>query len=115
MNGKTIAITDATFERQVLQAEKLIVVDFWAPWCAPCRAITPALAELAEAYADEVIIAKVDVDENPQSAARYNIMGMPTLVAFRDGQTVGRIEGARPKSFYQAYLDTLIQSVAERR
>ncbi len=108
MAGKTVAVTDATFEQQVLQADKPVMVDFMAPWCAPCRAIAPALEELADEYGDQIIVAKVNVDDNPQSAVTYDIASMPTLIFFKDGQIVGRLVGARPKSYYATYLRELL-------
>ncbi len=113
MAGKTVAVTDATFEQQVLQADKPVMVDFMAPWCAPCRAIAPALEELADEYGDQIIVAKVNVDDNPQSAVAYDIASMPTLIFFKNGQIVGRLVGARPKSYYATYLQQFLsQDVA---
>jgi thioredoxin 1 len=107
--GKPIDVTDADFERQVLGADGPVVVDFWAPWCPPCRVIGPILAELAGEYAGRLTIAKVNIDEQQRSMIRYSIQGAPTLVIFKDGKEVDRLVGARRKSNYQEHFDAVLQ------
>jgi len=87
-----------TWEDDVLHAAQPVLVDFWAPWCAPCRMIAPALEELAEEYAGRVTVAKVNVDENADVAGRYGVQSIPTLLLFREGKVVEQYVGARPKA-----------------
>ena len=96
--GATKAVTDATFEAEVLQAGKPVVVDYWAEWGGPCRQVAPVLEEIATEYGDKIDIVKLNVDDNPAVAQRYGIMNIPTMTVFKDGQVVKEIVGARPKS-----------------
>jgi thioredoxin 1 len=91
--GAELTVTDASFANDVLAANQPVLVDFWAPWCGPCRMIAPQVHELAVAYADRARVAKVNVDENPEIAARYGISGIPTLLIFKNGQVVDRVVG----------------------
>src|SRR6185369_4257010 len=91
--AKPVAVTDQEFSQRVLGAKDLVVVDFWAPWCPPRRAIAPILDELVGEYEGKVTIAKVNTDDNPQSAIQYNVQGIPTMIFFKDGQEVDRIVG----------------------
>ncbi len=109
MAGKTIAVTDADFEQQVLKSDKPVMVDFWAPWCAPCRVVAPVLEELATEYADRVVVAKVNADEHFQYAMQFGVMAFPTLLFFKDGQVVDSIVGAGPKSLYKTRLERILQ------
>ena len=100
-------VTDASFEREVLQAGKPVVVDFWAPWCGPCKAIAPALEELAAA-SDNVEFVMLDIDANPEMAQRYNVLSIPTVILFADGEPRESVYGARAKKHFEtsfaAYL-----------
>ena len=98
MSKHTKTTGTETWEDDVLHATQPVLVDFWAPWCAPCRMIAPALEELAEEFAGRVTIAKVNVDENAEIAGRYGIRSIPTLILFRDGKPVEQLVGARPKA-----------------
>ena len=94
-------LTDATFEQEVLQAETPIVVDFWAPWCGPCRAVEPILAQLEEEHAGRVKFAKLDIDQNLQTASRYDVLSIPTAILFEGGAPRETVVGARPRSYYE--------------
>ncbi|MPW75188.1 thioredoxin [Moraxella catarrhalis] len=100
-----INTTDASFDTDVVNSDGLVLVDFWAAWCGPCKAIAPVLEELAEDYQGRVKIVKVDVDANPQSAARFGIRSIPTLFVFKNGERVDTVVGGRPKSEFAALLD----------
>ena len=100
----TIAVTDATFDAEVRQSDIPVVVDFWAEWCGPCKQIGPALEELSVEYAGRVKIAKVNVDENPGTAAQMGIRGIPALFLFKDGQVVSNKVGAVPKSALHSWI-----------
>ncbi len=93
----TVKVTDESFDRDVLQATKPVLVDFWAEWCGPCKQIAPALDQISEELADLVTIAKVDIDQNPGVPSRYGVRGIPTLMLFRDGQMASMKVGAMPK------------------
>jgi thioredoxin 1 len=101
------SVTDESFETEVLAAGRPVVVDFWAPWCGPCKAIEPALEELA-ASTDKVEFVKLDIDENPRVADRYGVLSLPTVILFGEGEPRETVYGARPKKHFQkafsAYL-----------
>lgn len=102
--SKPVATTDDSFETDVIQANKPVLVDFWATWCGPCLMIAPILEEIADEYTDQVTVAKLDVDENPQTPAQFGVMGIPTLILFKEGEAVERITGYMPKDRLLAKL-----------
>ncbi len=106
--SKPFAVTDDTFEAEVIQSEKLVIVDFWATWCGPCKMVEPALEEIASEYADKVKVARLDVDANNGTAGRYGIMSIPSLLFFKNGEEVDRVIGAVPKSQLTARLNKVL-------
>jgi|SRR5690349_2802083 thioredoxin 1 len=95
---KTVTVTDDSFADDVLLSEKPVIVDFWAEWCGPCRMVAPILEEIADKHSDKITIAKLDVDANPQVAADYKILSIPTMLVFEKGKPVKQIIGAKPKA-----------------
>jgi len=106
--ARPIPVTDATFEQQVLKSPIPVLVDFWAPWCAPCRMVAPILDQLSKEYGSRVRIVKLNVDENPHFAGRYGIQGIPTLLVFRNGTVADRIVGVAAKEHIRAKLNALL-------
>ncbi|WP_316015151.1 thioredoxin [Roseobacter sp. HKCCA0434] len=101
----TVKVTDDSFDADVLKSDIPVVVDFWAEWCGPCKQIGPALEELSDAYEGRVKIAKVNVDENPNSPAQLGVRGIPALFLFKDGQVVSNKTGAAPKAALQGWIE----------
>ena len=103
--AQPIEISDDVFESSVIKSEVPVLVDFWAEWCSPCRMIAPSLKQLASEYGEDVLkVVKVDVDSNPATPGMYGIVGIPTLMLFKDGQVVERITGALPKNAIEAKI-----------
>lgn len=112
MNDNMIRVDDANFAAEVEHAPGLVMVDFWAEWCAPCRAVAPVLERLAAEYQGRVRFAKLNVDEAPDTAAAYGIRSIPTLALFRDGQPVGAIAGAVPQAMLADLIDEQLEPAA---
>ena len=94
-------LTDASFEQEVIQAETPVIVDFWAPWCGPCHAVEPILRQLEEEHGDRITFAKLDIDQNLQTATRYDVLSIPTVILFEGGEPRETVIGARPRSYYE--------------
>ncbi|MBN1438019.1 MAG: thioredoxin [Anaerolineales bacterium] len=103
-----IHVTDPAFEKTVLQSPMPVLVDFWAPWCLPCRMVAPALEKLAEVYAGRLVVAKVNTEENPEWAMRYGIQGIPTMLIFQGGQVVHQQVGALPYPYLRQMVEQVL-------
>lgn len=106
--ANTVPVTDATFEQEVLGSDIPVLVDFWAPWCGPCKLVGPVLEEIASEKAGSLKIAKLNVDENQQYAGQYGVMSIPTMILFHKGKAVGQMVGFRPKPELTRILDNAI-------
>lgn len=104
-----VTATTATWETEVIQHKGLVMVDFWAVWCGPCRMIAPTVEELAKDYAGKLKVIKLNTDENPEVASQYKIMGIPTIIFFKDGQKVDQVVGAVPKGQLQSKIDSFLE------
>ncbi len=109
MGQHTVELTDANFDDQVVNNNGVVLVDFWAAWCMPCRAVAPVVEEIAAEYAGKAMVGKLNVDENPKTAGAYGIMSIPTLMIFKNGQVVDQIVGAQPKAVLAKRLDEALK------
>lgn len=110
MTGKLPDVTDTNFQSEVLESEVPILVDFWAPWCGPCRVVHPILEEISAERDGELKIVSLNVDDNQQTAARYEVLSIPTMILFKDGAEAKRVVGALPKRRLEAELDPVLVS-----
>lgn len=115
VSPNVVDTSDATFEQDVIaaSAEQPVVVDFWAPWCGPCRILGPILEQMADAYAGQVRVVKLNTDENPQTASRFGISGIPAVIAFRDGRPVNQFVGAQPEPQVRSFFEALQPSESD--
>jgi len=111
MISEPINVTDAAFQKTVLESPVPVIVDFWAPWCGPCRMVAPILEKIAKEYADKLIVAKVNTDENQQWASKYNVEGIPTMLMIADGKVVHRQVGALPEPMLREVIDQFLKVV----
>lgn len=114
MSDKIKHVTDATFDQDVLKADKPVVVDFWAPWCGPCRALAPVFEQLAEEYDGKVLFTKVNTDENSDTPMKLGIRGIPTMILYLNGEEADRMVGFSPKPVIQRKLDALVEAAAAK-
>lgn len=108
MTDKTVTVTDANFEEEVIKSDIPVLVDFWAAWCMPCKMLTPILKEIAEEMEGKIKIAKLNVDNSPQSAGQYGIRSIPSLLIFKSGSVIEQMIGALPKKTIQQKIDNVI-------
>lgn len=108
MGNLALKVDDKNWETEVMKAPELVLVDFWAVWCGPCQMVAPIVDELATEYAGKVRVRKLNTDENPEVAGRYQIMSIPTILFFKNGQLVERLVGARPKRQFKEMIDALL-------
>ncbi len=104
MNNNVIAVDKTSFQKEVLNSDKPVLVDFWAAWCGPCRMVSPIIAQIANEYKDKLKVVKVNVDENNELASQYDIMSIPTVFLFKDGKKIDSMIGARPKQMYETMI-----------
>ena len=113
MISEPLHVTDTAFDKTVLQSELPVIVDFWAPWCGPCRMVAPILDKLAKEYAGKMVIAKVNTDENPQWAQKFNVQGIPTMLFVAGGKIVHQQVGALPEPMLRSVVDQFLNVVNE--
>lgn len=104
----TKAVTDASFQSDVIDAGTPVLVDFWAEWCGPCKMIGPALEEISDELSDKLVIAKVNIDENPDAPGKYGVRGIPTMILFKNGEAAATKVGAAPKSALKGWIESVI-------
>jgi thioredoxin 1 len=109
MSKKPIHVSDSEFENRILNSSLPVVVDFWAPWCGPCKMVAPILDKLAGEYGDQVVIAKVNTDENPEWAMQYGVQGIPTMLAFSNGELLHKQVGALPEPVLRSFIEEIVQ------
>jgi thioredoxin 1 len=115
MISEPIHVTDAAFEKTVLQSTVPAIVDFWAPWCGPCRSVAPVLDKLAKEYAGKLLVAKVNTDENPDWAGRYGVQGIPTMLFVANGKVIHRQVGALPEPFLRDVVAQFLEVVTQKQ
>ena len=106
MSDNIVHVSDDTFESDVLKSDRPVLIDYWAEWCGPCKMIAPVLSEIADEYADKIKVAKINIDENPETPPKYGIRGIPTLMLFKDGSVEATKVGAVSKSQLTAFIDS---------
>jgi len=111
--NEPIHVNDSTFENAVLQSPLPVLVDFWAPWCGPCRMVAPVLEKLAKEYAGKLVVAKVNTDENPEWATRFGVSGIPTMLFIADGEVVHEQVGAVPQQYLKQIVDKFLEITAK--
>ncbi|GAB1419992.1 hypothetical protein MASR2M15_00650 [Anaerolineales bacterium] len=109
-NQKPVTVTEASFRNDVLKSKAPVLVDFWAPWCGPCRSIAPYIDQMAEKYGADVKVVKINIDENPSLSQRYQVASIPTFMMFHGGQPIGRLSGANPGAIQNLILDAIKQT-----
>jgi thioredoxin 1 len=114
MTDVPVHVTDAAFEKTVLQSPTPVIVDFWAPWCGPCKAIAPMLDKIASEYADKVVVAKVNTDDNPEWAMKYGVQGIPTMLFVADGKIVHRQVGAMPERMLREAVSQFLEVAGQK-
>ena len=114
MIKEPINVTDAEFEEQVLQSDLPVVVDFWAPWCGPCKMVAPILEKLADEYSGKILIAKVNTDENPQFAMQYGVQGIPTMIFLNEGKLIHSQVGALPENILKDLFEQFIEIASKQ-
>lgn len=107
-----IEVTDSSFKKDVLEADKPVIVDFWAEWCGPCRMIAPAMEELSGEYGDRMVFAKMDIDAEPEASMRYGVQSIPTLLVFAKGKPVAQMIGARPRAHIEQLIEHALAATA---
>jgi thioredoxin 1 len=110
--AELVEVTDETFEDDVLRAGRPVVVDFWAPWCGPCRVVHPILGDMAEQHGDRITFVKLNVDDNPATATRYNVLSIPTVILFENGEARDTVVGARSKNHYESAWERWLRPAA---
>ncbi len=108
MGNDALKVEESTWDADVMKASELVMVDFWAVWCGPCQTVAPIVEELATEYAGKLRVRKLNTDENPEIAGRYQVMSIPTILFFKNGETVEKLVGARPKRQFKEVIDSLL-------